>query len=657
MMRDAKYTGLYALALTCMTGLTGMTAAITPEEALQQGKDLGASLNTTVDPAQIDPATTLPGYPGTNVPETQYQALGVGIEDEARAALPASEVGTYVQDSAESRPQFTFDRDTDPLLLRGADVAANAEASVGMNLSGQYSDCQQQTVTTGPAQTSEERCTEWGTTVEQPCTRDLDVAVDVQQCSPGATLASQTITNGLNSTSLSMDLVCNADPAKLTLRYQFTGWCYTNYAAHSDTAVLSVESSARILTPGPHISIYSRCSSYDADGNCTGYADLPLNSVDTTQLIGAEYFRRGCGLLFTGGGCTGSNCNYTFRFIDQYNWDDGYYPDVDRTFTLNFPPPRNVVTTDTWANGCATLETQEQAGLCAVTVPERCTAPNETRVINGESVFRNCWRYETTYTCASGDTVAEPYCQELRDRGCVQINSTCVATLPDGRCSEYEQTYRCTQAPATTQTILDCQGQTFCLGGGCFDTGYAPSGDFGLAASYLGAIDAMAKDLDPTALTIFNGTARSCTKASLGFYNCCKDSGWGTDLGLAQCSESEQILAQQSLAGQCHYVGSYCSNEVLGICTSRGYAYCCFNSKLARIIQEQGRAQLGISFGAAEAPDCRGLTPEEIERIDFARIDFSEFYADAYAAAEAIVKPGTTELQQLIQQRIQEKFP
>jgi len=632
---------------------TGVAVATTPQEALQQGKTLGTTLNTTINPAAIDPATAVPGYQGTTVPQTQYRDLGVGIEDKARAALPASAVGSYVQDSATSRPQFTLDRATDPLLQRGAEVAANANQSVG--ISGQYSDCQQQTVTTGPAQTSEEHCTEWGTTVEQPCAKDLSVQVNVQQCTPGSVLATQTIKNPYGSASLAMDLVCNADPTKLTVRYQFTGWCYTNYGVHSDTGELSTAAAAQILAHGP-ISIYTKCIRYNSRRQCIAYDTLPINTVDNTKLIGADYFRRGCGLALEGGGCTGSNCNYNFRFIDQYDWDDGYYPDIDQTFTLSFPPPRHVVTTDTWANGCATLETQAQSGLCAVSTPESCTTPNETRIINGESVFRDCWRYETTYNCASGNTQEEPYCQALRDRGCVQINSTCTETLPDGRCSRYEQTYRCTQAPAATQTIMNCQGQTFCLTGGCFDTGYAPSSDFGVAASYLGAIDAMAKDLDTTNLTLFNGTARRCTKASLGFSNCCKDAGWGTDLGLAQCSESEKLLAQQSVAGQCHYVGSYCSNKVLGICTSTGYGYCCFNSKLARIIQEQGRVQLGISFGAAASPDCRGLTPQEIEGIDFAKIDFSEFYADAYAAADAATKPGATELQQLIQQRIQEKF-
>ena len=55
---------------------------------------------------------------------------------------------------------------------------------------------------------------------------------------------------------------------------------------------------------------------------------------------------------------------------------------------------------------------------------------------------------------------------------------------------------------------------------------------------------------------------------------------------------------------------------------------CCFASKLARIINEQGRPQLGIGWGSPEAPDCRGLSPEEFQSIDFSQIDLSEYIDD-----------------------------
>ena len=66
---------------------------------------------------------------------------------------------------------------------------------------------------------------------------------------------------------------------------------------------------------------------------------------------------------------------------------------------------------------------------------ETCAAPNETRTINGLAVTRPCWRYEGRYRCATGETQEEPYCQELRDRGCSQVDSACTDRLANGTCS------------------------------------------------------------------------------------------------------------------------------------------------------------------------------------------------------------------------------
>lgn len=54
------------------------------------------------------------------------------------------------------------------------------------------------------------------------------------------------------------------------------------------------------------------------------------------------------------------------------------------------------------------------------------------------------------------------------------------------------------------------------------------------------------------------------------------------------------------------------------------------NDRIVSLVQRsQGRnQQLGIGFGSAENPDCRGLLFDEFGRINFDTIDFSEFYGD-----------------------------
>ncbi|MGC1082041.1 conjugal transfer protein TraN, partial [Pantoea agglomerans] len=76
-------------------------------------------------------------------------------------------------------------------------------------------------------------------------------------------------------------------------------------------------------------------------------------------------------------------------------------------------------------------------------------------------------------------------------------------------------------------------------------------------------------------------------------------------------------------------VGTYCGKSVLGVCVQKKEGYCEFSGKLAKIIQEQGRLkQLNISFGNAESPNCRGLTVEELQRVNFDKIDYADFYSE-----------------------------
>jgi len=128
---------------------------------------------------------------------------------------------------------------------------------------------------------------------------------------------------------------------------------------------------------------------------------------------------------------------------------------------------------------------------------------------------------------------------------------------------------------------------------------------------------------------IFNGHDKRCRTPGLetGGSNCCKKTK--TWFGLGMCKEGEKVLAKLrswgKLDGQCHYVGSYCSKKILKVCVQKKKTFCCFNSVLGRIIQEQGRPQLGIGWGDAKHPNCRGFTPEEFQKIDFSKIDFSEW--------------------------------
>jgi hypothetical protein len=128
---------------------------------------------------------------------------------------------------------------------------------------------------------------------------------------------------------------------------------------------------------------------------------------------------------------------------------------------------------------------------------------------------------------------------------------------------------------------------------------------------------------------VFNGRDMRCRPPGVqtGFSNCCKKTS--TWFGLGQCTQTEKELSTLRnwgrLDGSCHYVGEYCTEKWLGVCVQKKKTYCCYSSPLARIIVEAAHKQLGIPWGSPESPNCRGLTPEEFQKLDFSKMDFSEW--------------------------------
>jgi type-F conjugative transfer system pilin assembly protein TrbC len=118
--------------------------------------------------------------------------------------------------------------------------------------------------------------------------------------------------------------------------------------------------------------------------------------------------------------------------------------------------------------------------------------------------------------------------------------------------------------------------------------------------------------------SIFGGVVQACKEYPLGARDCCTDGGFLE--GLIHCPLDMQALQRAKHEHRVVSLGWYKRHKG----GSRHYVYCIFPNKLAGIVQIQGRgAQLGISFGHAKAPNCRGLTPEELARIDFKRLDLS----------------------------------
>lgn len=120
---------------------------------------------------------------------------------------------------------------------------------------------------------------------------------------------------------------------------------------------------------------------------------------------------------------------------------------------------------------------------------------------------------------------------------------------------------------------------------------------------------------------------------------------------LKGCNEEDMMTASYNQLGLCHFVQERCIKNIPALgCVQKANYYCCFQSKLARIVQEQGRKQLQ-AFGAdggwvGQYGDfvCRGLSPEEFQMLDFSKMDLSEYIADV-----------STTVQQNLQQNLVDK--
>ena len=225
----------------------------------------------------------------------------------------------------------------------------------------------------------------------------------------------------------------------------------------------------------------------------------------------------------------------------------------------------------------------------------------------------------------------------------------------------------CVDLPAGTQDqtsarqVFLCGSQLVCPDGQCtseFGQSSEPATEvFKQAATSLAVANEIAKQFDPEHLSVFTGEAKSCRKSALGFADCCKDSGWGTDMGLAQCSEEEKALGLLKQASRVHYVGHYCSKDSMAGCLRKRYVYCAYPSKLSRIVVDQGKAQLGQHYGSSKHPDCRGFTLNELESLNFDAMDLSEFYAEVMTTAENGATPDSSGVAQAIQHQLESRFP
>lgn len=274
-----------------------------------------------------------------------------------------------------------------------------------------------------------------------------------------------------------------------------------------------------------------------------------------------------------------------------------------------------------------------------------------------------------------GDLAANPQCSWKYDN-CLDENPSA-----DG-CKMMEKVYRCPVPGGTVEQPPKyvCGDDVYCINGDCEAIKRDASNEFKDALTALHAIDTAGKGFDPDDMHVFPGTRDTCHKPIFGVVNCCagKVSGLlplgiggaaltgaisGNVAALAgvatqflttfMCSTEEKMLDVKDRMGFCSFVGSYYSGSLLGVCTTKRKTYCCFESKLSRILQEQGRPQINKPFGKPKTEQCEGFTVDEFSRLDLSAMDFTDVYSDFTDAARM---PDEVQTMTDIQQKIQDYY-
>ena len=198
-----------------------------------------------------------------------------------------------------------------------------------------------------------------------------------------------------------------------------------------------------------------------------------------------------------------------------------------------------------------------------------------------------------------------------------------------------------------------CGSVRYCVGAGCDSVQPQANTGFAEATTRLNmAMEMGGEEFDRNSLRIFTGKRRACHIKLFGLANCCKNTG--LLVALANCSASERELAEERNAGNTHYLGKYCSKRTFfGVCIRRSRAWCVFSSKLGRILHQQARPQLGIGWGS-----CRGFTVAEIEGIDFAALDLSEFTENLMDGSRepAVSLPEAGQTQTIMRDRVRDFY-
>ncbi|MGX5079559.1 type-F conjugative transfer system mating-pair stabilization protein TraN [Enterobacter mori] len=570
------------LLLPCM--------ALAADAAFEAGASFGkgnsaAGTNSLKNPDAVTGA--IPGY--TAIPPEKGYYGGVsggdgGLAGKGQAALQGNDAAQSVISSGTKNPAPTIDPNA-PFIT----IGKNAEGTADGIMNGTSQQCKETTVSKSTFENF---------------TCDRDVAV-IQTCGRTASITGHYEDNySYKTITIDSDNLDVSSPEVTFTMPEGTVYTATmNYTFKKDLAFSNDNWYLNITALNTTMTMYETSGSYDLPPGKTFGEGEPLtirfNNKKKNPDIIPSIWKTG-------------KVNHMYRFVITI---------VYRTGTKLWVPQT------TWTESCGF---DKKTALSSA--GSTCTEPGGTRTVTVDgkeySQTNSCWAYSDSYVTG---TSSRGNCGSLMDNPACTLSSHSCTTTESGVCTHQSETWQCQTTHSSSGLV--CGGEYICKSGDCDETDGAEDSGFDTAVAKLAGLASAAEDAKEANSQIevkaFTGKSMRCRKAFAGFSNCCKDSGWGQDTGLAACDDDEKALGKAKAKKITVSVGERCDKKVLGACIQKSQVYCVFDGKLARIIQEQGRRdQLGVKFGSGDSPNCRGVTVPELQSIDFDKINFSDFYED-----------------------------
>lgn len=634
-----KQRGYVSCVAIMLGGIVLLSTSSLASDKYQPGKQFADSLKGSgVGHLQgFKPEVVIPNY-NANPPETGHyggvtSSGSAGLESAGAGQLNTSEVGKVTTEVIMNRPKDPISMDA-PFVSGGFDIQDKADTVTN----GVVDKCE--TVNVGKTEITTHHC-ERETAVELSCTRKASIKENMTTITVAKTVTvSVTLVHqqgdswqGTLVSPLAGRLVkVSIEGGDMPIPYTaICGYGSDYECKKSISESLSLMGKTFPISVVKYPYLYTQCSGGN-NTHCREYRNDGVGRIQQTFAIDQQI-------------TSGQSFAMVKRSKERF-WSR--LPAVTVTVTLTIEVQETTAKPEVvWVETCPFDKSEE------VLQSETCTEAGETKtvVVAGVSypVYSACWAYKDIYVSQDGDNGA---CGKyMSDTACTVSKTTCVELL-GAVCLREQAVFTCEKKISGEAQL--CSGQLVCANGECDQLENNKTNSFGKAVSALAAVTAAAKDvsdLNGVDVRAFTGEKKECRMAIAGFNNCCKDSGWGQGIGLAHCDSEEKALGKAKEKQLTVSVGTYCSKKVLGVCLQKKKAYCQFDSKLAQIVQAQGRkGQLGINFGSGKSPNCRGITIDELQALRFDNMDFSNFYSDLDAGTTV---PADSELADRVKAQIE----